>query len=99
MFVLLVIVLRSFSPAQVLYADGDEEILNLKKERWELVGDNVLPVVGFFVVVAFTFVFLTFNLVWKNKNEVILICCYYADIINRAKGLIFQNHMLHLICK
>ncbi|KAG2729464.1 hypothetical protein I3760_01G251000 [Carya illinoinensis] len=28
---------------QVLYADGDEEILNLKKERWELVGDNVLP--------------------------------------------------------
>ncbi|XP_041020647.1 uncharacterized protein LOC121262297 isoform X2 [Juglans microcarpa x Juglans regia] len=27
---------------QVLYADGDEEILNLKKERWELVGDNVL---------------------------------------------------------
>ncbi|XP_042951284.1 uncharacterized protein LOC122285205 isoform X8 [Carya illinoinensis] len=28
---------------QVLYADGDEEILNLKKERWQLVGDNVLP--------------------------------------------------------
>ncbi|KAG6734093.1 hypothetical protein I3842_01G255900 [Carya illinoinensis] len=33
---------------QVLYADGDEEILNLKKERWQLVGDNVLPGVGFF---------------------------------------------------
>lgn len=28
---------------QVLYADGDEEILNLRKERWELVGDNILP--------------------------------------------------------
>jgi len=27
----------------VLYADGDEEILNLQKEHWELVGDNVLP--------------------------------------------------------
>ncbi|KAE7997235.1 hypothetical protein FH972_001885 [Carpinus fangiana] len=28
---------------QVLYADGDEEILNLQKEQWELVGDIALP--------------------------------------------------------
>ncbi|XP_065867038.1 sister chromatid cohesion protein PDS5 homolog D-like isoform X2 [Euphorbia lathyris] len=27
---------------RVLYADGDEEILNLKKERWELIGDDIL---------------------------------------------------------
>lgn len=31
------------SPAieQVLYVDGDEEILNLKKERWEFVEDSL----------------------------------------------------------
>ncbi|XP_030969092.1 uncharacterized protein LOC115989526 isoform X6 [Quercus lobata] len=28
---------------QVLYTDGDEEILNLKKERWEPIVDDVLP--------------------------------------------------------
>ncbi|XP_059456807.1 sister chromatid cohesion protein PDS5 homolog C-like isoform X3 [Corylus avellana] len=28
---------------QVLYADGDEEILNLQKEQWDLVGDIALP--------------------------------------------------------
>ncbi|KAF5453295.1 hypothetical protein F2P56_028207 [Juglans regia] len=41
-------VVNSYDPVkkkhQVLYADGDEEVLNLKKECWELVGDNVLPV-------------------------------------------------------
>lgn len=25
---------------QVLYTDGDEEILNLKKERWEYIDDD-----------------------------------------------------------
>ncbi|KAK4590121.1 hypothetical protein RGQ29_020607 [Quercus rubra] len=28
---------------QVIYTDGDEEILNLKKERWEPIVDGVLP--------------------------------------------------------
>lgn len=27
----------------MLYTDGDEEILNLKKERWEPIVDDVLP--------------------------------------------------------
>ncbi|KAG6728148.1 hypothetical protein I3842_02G158800 [Carya illinoinensis] len=41
-------IVNSYDPVkkkhQVLYADGDEEVLNLKKECWEPVGDNVLPV-------------------------------------------------------
>ncbi|XP_059639252.1 sister chromatid cohesion protein PDS5 homolog D [Cornus florida] len=40
-------VISSFDPLErkhkVLYADGDEEILNLCWERWELVGMNILP--------------------------------------------------------
>ncbi|KAJ9178936.1 hypothetical protein P3X46_010780 [Hevea brasiliensis] len=40
-------VLDSYDPIKkkhkVLYADGDEEILNLGRERWELVGDDILP--------------------------------------------------------
>ncbi|WCJ40393.1 hypothetical protein M5689_021312 [Euphorbia peplus] len=39
-------VVESYDPIKkkhkVLYADGDEEILKLKKERWELVGDDIL---------------------------------------------------------
>lgn len=65
MFILLVTVLRSFSPAQVLYVDGDEEILNLKKERWELVGDNVLPVVGLFLLLHLLLFFSL--LTWYGK--------------------------------
>jgi hypothetical protein len=29
---------------QVLYADGDEEKLNLKKQRWEFIEDGIFPV-------------------------------------------------------
>ncbi|KAG8656170.1 hypothetical protein MANES_04G103300v8 [Manihot esculenta] len=39
-------VLESYDPIKkkhkVLYADGDEEILNLRRERWELIGDDIL---------------------------------------------------------
>ncbi|XP_010275763.1 PREDICTED: neurofilament heavy polypeptide-like [Nelumbo nucifera] len=38
-------VIDSFNPVKkkhkVLYDDGDEEILNLRKERWEFIGDKV----------------------------------------------------------
>ncbi|XP_015579757.1 sister chromatid cohesion protein PDS5 homolog D isoform X2 [Ricinus communis] len=33
---------RTKKKHRVLYADGDEEILNLKRERWELVRDDIL---------------------------------------------------------
>ncbi|KAF5741778.1 hypothetical protein HS088_TW10G00784 [Tripterygium wilfordii] len=40
-------VVDSYDPVKerhkVLYADGDIETLNLRKESWELVGDDVLP--------------------------------------------------------
>ncbi|XP_021647939.2 sister chromatid cohesion protein PDS5 homolog D isoform X3 [Hevea brasiliensis] len=40
-------VLDSYDPIKkkhkVLYADGDEEILNLRRERWELIGGAILP--------------------------------------------------------
>nr|XP_048320328.1 sister chromatid cohesion protein PDS5 homolog C isoform X2 [Ziziphus jujuba var. spinosa] len=40
-------VVHSYDPVKkrhkVLYDDGDEERLNLKKEQWELIGDRALP--------------------------------------------------------
>ncbi|KAJ7962764.1 Sister chromatid cohesion protein PDS5-like B-B [Quillaja saponaria] len=40
-------VVYSYDPVKkknkVLYADGDEEMLNLKKQRWELIGDDASP--------------------------------------------------------
>ncbi|XP_037494960.1 uncharacterized protein LOC105630320 isoform X2 [Jatropha curcas] len=40
-------VVDSYDPIRrkhrVLYADGDEEILNLKKQQWKLIGDDIFP--------------------------------------------------------
>jgi hypothetical protein len=44
----------------VLYADGDEEILNLQKEQWELVGDIALPGVRVLPYFVFYFFFSFF---------------------------------------
>lgn len=40
----------------MLYSDGDEELLNLKKENWKLIGNNDFPEgVGFSSMVYFLF--------------------------------------------
>jgi hypothetical protein len=50
----------------VLYEDGDEETLNLKKERWELIGDDVLPGVS---VLPYLFGFYFTQVLEKRKRK------------------------------
>jgi hypothetical protein len=52
----------------VLYADGDEEILNLQKEQWELVGDIALPGVRVLPYFVFFFFFSLPSYFTKRKK-------------------------------
>lgn len=52
----------SFTSNQVLYTRGDEEELNLKKEQWEIVSNNLigesvcsLSTFGFLVIILSAF--------------------------------------------
>lgn len=56
----------------MLYADGDEEILNLQKEQWELVGDIALPgvrVLPYFVFYFFSFFFFFTPILFYKKKK------------------------------
>ena len=52
----------------MIYTDGDEEILNLKKERWEPIVDGVLPGVRVFPYIVFYMYFFFFYSTFRGKN-------------------------------
>lgn len=60
---------------QILYADGDVETLQLKKERWELITDPVSPdavstsLYAYFFSIVVTHIYHRFNLCF------LIFCC------------------------